>query len=453
MWVLTIRSPWHEPREFLLPTGPATLGRKPDNDIVIADESASRRHAEFEYNLTAGTLSIRDLGSTNGTFVNRERLVGVQVLNSEDQIRVGQHTLTVTVRDKAEREAVTSNLPSTQPLTRDLVLEAVDQHALVLYEVTMRLNTIIDLDTALKEVSSLARTALGADRCQVIPANHFDQLGELGFPASIAQQAIEQRSVVFISDLSDEMTLGTGQISLQQHIRSVLCVPGIAGDEVVALTYAYRTNPTGRPFEQQDVQLAVAVSHQAGLTIQRSLLLEKTQRLEQLAMTDNLTGLHNRRHFFEMAEKEFQRARRYKRPMTAMMLDIDRFKKVNDTYGHAVGDQVLRGVAARCRESLREANLLARYGSDEFVVLLLECDLEAAERVATRMHRRTAAAPIETDAGPLSIGVSTGCANLVDDCANLQSLIALADASLFLAKKGLPRDTGGFTPPAGNSSP
>jgi diguanylate cyclase (GGDEF)-like protein len=170
-------------------------------------------------------------------------------------------------------------------------------------------------------------------------------------------------------------------------------------------------------------------------------------------MTDNLTGLHNRRHFFEMAEKEFQRARRYKRPMTAMMLDVDRFKKVNDTYGHVVGDQVLRGVAARCRESLREANLLARYGGDEFIVLLLECDLEAAERVAMRLHRRTAAAPIETDAGPLSIGVSTGCANLVDDCANLQSLIALADASLFLAKKGLPRDTGAFTAPAGNSSP
>jgi len=143
----------------------------------------------------------------------------------------------------------------------------------------------------------------------------------------------------------------------------------------------------------------------------------------------------------DLAEKEFQRARRYKRPLAAMMIDIDRFKQVNDNYGHSVGDQVLRGVATRCRESLREANLLARYGSDEFIVLLLECDLAAAERVATRLHRRMAVAPIDTESGQLSIGISTGCAALPEDVANLQSLIALADASLYLAKKGRPEVT------------
>ena len=76
IWVLSIRSPWHEPREFFLPAGKVTLGRKPDNDIVIADESASRLHAEIEPDAAAGTLIVRDLGSTNGTYVNRERLNG-----------------------------------------------------------------------------------------------------------------------------------------------------------------------------------------------------------------------------------------------------------------------------------------------------------------------------------------------------------------------------------------
>jgi diguanylate cyclase (GGDEF)-like protein len=435
VWVLSIRSPWHEPREFFLPAGKVTLGRKPDNDIVIADESASRLHAEIEPDAVAGTLTIRDLGSTNGTYVNRERLNGPLPLNLDDQIRIGQHTLTVGRRERRDANRSAAHLPGTQPLTRDLVLEAVDQHAVVLYEVAMRLNTIIDLDTALKDVSDLARTAMGADRCQVIPSNRFDQLGELGFPASLAHQAIDQHAVVFIPDLSAEMDTAYGQSAMMLNIRSVVCVPGVAGDEVIALTYAYRTSPTSRPFDQQDIQLAVAVSHQAALTIQRSLLLEKAQRLEQLAMNDSLTGLNNRRHFLELAEKEFQRARRYKRPLAAMMLDIDRFKRVNDTYGKPVGDQILRGVADRCHESLREANLLARYGGDEFIVLLLECDLPAAERVATRLHRRTAIGPIDTDAGPLSIDISTGCAALVEDCANLQSLIALADAALYLAKK------------------
>ena len=436
-WVLTIRSPWHEPREYFVPQGKATLGRKPDNDVVISDESASRVHAEIQYDPASDTLTIRDLGSTNGTYLNRERLEAAHVLQTEDQIRIGQHTLTVGRRERAGGQS-TGRLPGTQPLTRDLVLESVDQHAVVLYEVSMRLNTIIELDTALKEVSNLARTALGADRCEVVPASRFDRLGDLGFPASLAQQSIEQRAVVFIPNLSNEMDTMVAQSSQLLHIRSVLCVPGLAGDEVVALTCAYRASPTSKPFDQQDVQLAVAISHQSALTIQRSLLLEKAQRLEQLAMNDSLTGLNNRRHFLELADKEFQRARRYKRPLAALMLDVDRFKHLNDTYGRAVGDQVLRGVAARCRESLREASLLARYGGDEFIVLLLECDLPAAERVATRLHRRMAVAPIETDSGQLSVGISTGCAALQEDTATLQSLIALADASLYLAKKARP---------------
>ncbi len=438
IWVLSIRSPWHEPREFFLPTGRVSLGRKPDNDIVIADESASRLHAEIVQDSAADSLTIRDMNSTNGTYVNRERLVQPLQLKIDDQVRIGQHTLTIGRRERHEAQNRTKGLPGTQPLTRDLVLESVDQHAVVLYEVAMRLNTIIELDTALKEVSDLARTALGADRCEVIPASRFDRLGDLGFPAALARQAIDQRAVVFIPDLAGELDTVMGQAAMMLNIRSLLCVPGLAGDEVVALTYVYRTNPASRPFDQQDVQLAVAVSHQAALTIQRSLLLEKAQRLEQLAMNDSLTGLNNRRHFLELADKEFQRARRYKRPLAAMMLDVDRFKQINDTYGRAVGDQVLRGVADRCRESLREASLLARYGGDEFIVLLLECDLAAAERVATRLHRRTAVGPIETDAGPLSIGLSTGCAALAEDSANLQSLIALADAALYLAKKARP---------------
>src|SRR5882724_11637721 len=129
LWVLSIRSPWHEPREFFLPTGKVTLGRKPDNDIVIADESASRVHAELVQDAASGSLTIRDLGSTNGTYVNRDRLDKPLELKIEDQIRIGQHTLSVSRRERRDAQRNTKGLPGTQPLTRDLVLEAVDQHA------------------------------------------------------------------------------------------------------------------------------------------------------------------------------------------------------------------------------------------------------------------------------------------------------------------------------------
>jgi diguanylate cyclase (GGDEF)-like protein len=117
------------------------------------------------------------------------------------------------------------------------------------------------------------------------------------------------------------------------------------------------------------------------------------------------------------------------------MIDIDAFKQVNDRYGHPVGDQVLRAVAQRCRSNLREQHLLGRYGGDEFVGLLLECGRLEAELVAERLRRRVAEAPIETNAGALAITISTGCAVLIDDCANVAALIALADAALLAAKR------------------
>jgi pSer/pThr/pTyr-binding forkhead associated (FHA) protein len=95
MWVLTLHSPSSEPREYLLPPGKTTLGRQPENHLVIPDESASRAHAEIEYQAETNTLTLYDLGSTNGTFVNRERCAGWRRLRPGDQIRIGQHILNV----------------------------------------------------------------------------------------------------------------------------------------------------------------------------------------------------------------------------------------------------------------------------------------------------------------------------------------------------------------------
>ena len=272
MWFLTIRSPSSEPTEYIVPAGKTILGRKPDNDLVIADESASRIHAELEYDPHLDVAVLRDLGSTNGTFVNRERLAQPRLLAIDDQIRIGQHLIHVSRQDQASR-AETGPEADTQPLTLELLLEAVDQHAVLLYEVAQRLNTVLDLQTALAEVSRLMRISMGAQKCEVILAEHFGQLAELGFPTTIARRAIERRSVVAIPDLSAMTDRTLGQSALLLHVRAVLCVPVLIGEEVVALTYVYKTDPASRPFSQPDIQLAVAISHQAALTIQRAHLL------------------------------------------------------------------------------------------------------------------------------------------------------------------------------------
>ncbi len=432
MWILTIRSPSSEPREYVLKTGKNTVGRKPDNDIVIADESASRVHAEIHCH--TDLVVIVDLGSTNGTFLNRERLTQPHVLRPEDQIRIGQHVVSIVLRDDHTAAGLVAALSGTQPLTRDLLLESVDQHAVLLYEVASRLNTILDLDTALQEVSNLMRVSMGAEKCEVILAERFGQLAELGFPTSIAQQAIEQRSVVILSNVPAQTDPALGKSARLLGIRSVLCVPVMMDEEIAALIYVYKRDPASRPFDQHDVQLAVAISHQAALTIQRAHLLKKAQLLEQLAMTDSLTGLHNRRQFLELAALEFQRARRYRHPLSVLMLDIDGFKQVNDTYGHAVGDQILQIVSTRCRKSLRDIDLLGRYGGDEFVVLLPEDDLNGARNAAERLCRYVAATSVDTDRGLLNITLSLGAAALAEGDADVASLLNRADAALYRAK-------------------
>jgi len=283
MWIVTIRSPLGEPAEYVLKPGKSTIGRKTDNDVPIPDESASRVHAELIYDQKANTVVVRDLNSTNGTFVNRERITQPRTLTPDDQIRIGQHIITLTKQDTAPKPGGQDSLSGTQPLTRDLLLESLDQHAVLLYEVAGRLNTIIDLETALREVSNLLRVALGADKCEVILSEKFGQLQELGFPTTIARLALDQRSAVVIPDLSaTQQDSGLGKSALLLRIRSVMCTPILSGEEIAGLIYVYKTRPLARPFDQRDLQLAVAISHQAALTIQRTRLLKRIRQEQRI---------------------------------------------------------------------------------------------------------------------------------------------------------------------------
>ena len=280
-WMLILRSMDGKPREYAISSGRTTIGRRADNDIVVADISASRLHAEIIYEPEKDQLSIRDLGSTNGTFVNRERLTGSKKLALRDTIRIGEHLITVFRQEP--RHVSASLIGGTQLLTRDILLESIDQHAVLMYEAARKLNTVLDIDTALREVSSMVKVALGADRCEVILPSQFDHLRDHGFPVTIARMAIERRSVVNIPDIALEADPVRESASLLR-IRSVLCVPVLSGEQVIALIYMYKTVPSERPFDQQDLQLAVAISHQTALTLQRMQLLSQVyeeQRIRQ----------------------------------------------------------------------------------------------------------------------------------------------------------------------------
>ncbi len=177
--------------------------------------------------------------------------------------------------------------------------------------------------------------------------------------------------------------------------------------------------------------LSVYASH-AALALENSRLFEETQRL---AITDGLTGLFNRRHLFELAEKEIARSRRYQFPLSVIMVDIDRFKEVNDHYGHLVGDQVLRDVASQCKRTLREVDIIGRYGGEEFLILLPETSLEGATQTGQRLC--DAVAGLQHKAGDhiFAITASMGVSTLQPGMYRLEHLLDTVDNALYRAKQ------------------
>ncbi|HEY0842865.1 diguanylate cyclase [Methylotenera sp.] len=154
------------------------------------------------------------------------------------------------------------------------------------------------------------------------------------------------------------------------------------------------------------------------------------------ARIDFLTGVSNRRYFMEQAEQEIQRTSRYDTPLSFFMLDIDLFKQVNDTYGHKSGDIVLKRMAAVCRETLREIDIIGRVGGEEFAILLPETDKAQAAEVAERLRAVLANEKVPLEAGvPIQFTVSIGVASRVSKQDNIDMLLNLADEALYQAKK------------------
>jgi diguanylate cyclase (GGDEF)-like protein len=175
-------------------------------------------------------------------------------------------------------------------------------------------------------------------------------------------------------------------------------------------------------------------------SIERSLryalkLGETLEALRLLATRDQLTGQLNRREFDRILDEEQERARRFGHPLALVMVDIDHFKSVNDTHGHPAGDVVLREVARRLAAQLRTVDRVARFGGEEFALILMQADRAAALEVATRACAVQAAAPVTAGDGlVLNVTVSAGVAVMPDDASSGAALVAAADKALYAAK-------------------
>ena len=166
-------------------------------------------------------------------------------------------------------------------------------------------------------------------------------------------------------------------------------------------------------------------------------LAASNQRLQQLALTDVLTELPNRRYANEQLDRQWALAERSGRPLSCMMVDIDRFKQINDTYGHKVGDDVLKQVAGVLRQTARKQDMVCRLGGEEFLVICPDSEPDQAFQYAERLRQGVAASDLHGDAGPdFHLTVSIGLAHKKPELLNVEMLLQLADKHLYAAKKG-----------------
>ena len=210
----------------------------------------------------------------------------------------------------------------------------------------------------------------------------------------------------------------------------LICVPLAVKGEVIGVMTLSREGD--KEFKPSDLRLLTSLASQAATAIENARLYEETKRL---AATDPLTGVWNRRHIESRFRTEMERARRFGHPLSVLVMDIDKLKLFNDTYGHLAGDQVIRTVAQVVLTSCREIDIVGRYGGDEFALILPEADAQGAATVGQRILSNLDDEPFQApDGTKVPINISIGAASYPSDGEEVDRLFSLADATMYRAK-------------------
>lgn len=193
----------------------------------------------------------------------------------------------------------------------------------------------------------------------------------------------------------------------------------------------------GRHVGFSSIQIDVTEEKNTLLQLEREVERRKAAEAEYLYLAnhDSLSGLHNRRYFFEEAEKEIRRCLRYSTPVSMLFIDFDQFKAINDHYGHEAGDKVIEAFGGLCKKMLREHDLIARLGGEEFAALLPETPLMAATGVADRLREAFQQLPVSISKGTIHVTASIGVTEANPEDETVQSLINRADRALLMAKQ------------------
>jgi diguanylate cyclase (GGDEF)-like protein len=275
------------------------------------------------------------------------------------------------------------------------------------------LNSTLDPDEVLHRLVHVIRAALPGDRA--VLALDDETLG--GLATITAPVVAGARSPTALPEPLTDALGGP---------RSWLAVPVLLRQESVGVIVVGSSDPDA--YADVHVEVAAALAEQGAVAYENARLFS---RVEELATTDGLTSLATRHHFWRLAEDRLAAAARDGRPLAAVMLDIDHFKLVNDTHGHATGDAVLRVVADRLRTATRESDIVGRYGGEEFALIM--SDTADASEFAERLRAAVADTAVPTDTGPVHVTISVGVSHRRAG-EDLDALLSRADKALYRSK-------------------
>ncbi|MBQ8848374.1 MAG: sensor domain-containing diguanylate cyclase [Candidatus Gastranaerophilales bacterium] len=320
----------------------------------------------------------------------------------------------------------------------------------ILYNISQAVNFIDDLKRLLQVIIQKALITLDAERGSLMLYDYSLNALQVRIVSGLQDKKLEEAinngavqcakigvgegiaGTVFLERKPIITNLGSADPrfivkEVLSNTKSLLCVPLVAKGEVIGVINI--TNKRhDKLFNQKDLEFITSLANQAAIAIDNAKLYE-------LATKDGMTKLYIYRHFYTLLENEIRRCSRYNRNMSLIMMDIDNFKKINDTYGHLTGDTILKRLAAVLQETVRKIDIPARYGGEEFVVILPETDKENACVIAERIRKNISEIVVKIDENQnLSPTVSMGIAQYSTDGQEAKELINAADTALYHSK-------------------
>ncbi len=458
------------------------LGRNSDCQLLLNHASVSREHAAIL--VQDGQYLLKDLASSYGTRLGGRRLTPFEphVLEEGAELQIGKVVLHFTLhgavpntitaipadfqhfelRHEMARFQTTliSQLKAAGPMPKGAELERqieteiarLDRFLVarfreyeVLQEVTQTIAGILDLRELLSTVLKLASRVLNADRGLILlydpiandlrsmVTRHFERADgsalehDLAFSQTIARSCFNSKEVVIIEDAMQDARFASAHSIVASSIRSVVCLPLVKADRVSGVLYLDNLKTPGS-FNDQHLKFLRTFAAQTALALDNA-------RLYTQAVTDGLTQLYNRKFADERILEEMLRSNRYERSCSLILIDVDFFKKVNDSYGHHAGDCVLQRLAAMLLEKARASDVTARYGGEEFLMLLPETDATGAFSFAERLRKRVEELEIRVDQQTIRVTISCGVATYRSEFqTSVKAFVNEADQGLYLAK-------------------